>query len=458
MKNKWYKTKIFAVAILVFASVAYAAGVPEKILSDSIILGKGSSTDSKNIEFNTGDGASNVNLTVTDARLGSLNTNSLTLGDGTDVVQSLIFDQSTSDVTFGVDASQNASINSSQLTMGDGTAADQKLIFDRGANNPFIKWDEASSKLVIANDGSTEEAILSGAAGNEPSLLDNIGSSTSVGSSALTINLKQADGSTDPTAPSPDRISFRSSTAATGGYNIRSVTAALSIVIPSGATLGHADGADAFVYVYALDNAGTVELAVSSAVKDESSLQTSLTIGTGSDDDDFYSTTGRSNVPIRLLLRLKSNQVTAGTWDLNVIENSPDAPTRTDVTNSLNRLDKSLHTIVRDDQSLGELRFVSAIIDNSGTPTINTEFGSANNWISSLGDTGVGVVTVNFRTNVFDGSTNVSCSCSASSAGVNCTRTAATTTSIIRTNVGATGAAIDQQFTIHCFGVKGSLD
>lgn len=390
MKNEWYKTKIFAIAILIFASVAYAAGVPETILSDSIILGKGSSTDAKEIEFNTGDSPSNVKMTVDDSKNGTLSTNQLTLGDGTATAQSLIFNQTGTDVRIDVNTSQAVGVLTNSLTFGSGTAVDQKLTFDRGASNPFIKWDEASSKLVIANDGSTEEAIVTGAVGNEASLLDNIGSSTSVASSALTINLKQADGSTDPTSPSPDRISFRSSTAGTGGYNIRSVAAALSIVVPSGATLGHTDGADAFVYVYALDNAGTVELAVSSAVKDESSLQTSLTIGMGSDDDDFYSTTGRSNVPIRLLLRLKSNQTTAGTWDLNVIENSPDAPTFTDINN------KKIEYIAG---GINQVESRAKLLC-SGSSSITSNTGG---WISSIGNISTGICVISYDSGKFSG-------------------------------------------------------
>ena len=69
------------------------------------------------------------------------------------------------------------------------------------------------------------------------------------------------------------------------------------------------------IYVYAIDNAGTVELAVSSTLLDQGSLQTTTAEGgAGAADSRFvlYSTTARSNVPIRLIGRIKSSQATAG--------------------------------------------------------------------------------------------------------------------------------------------------
>lgn len=108
---------------------------------------------------------------------------------------------------------------------------------------------------------------------------------------------------------------MRSSTAATGTYNLRTVTAALSIVVTSGATLGHTSAIPAYIYVYALDNAGTVELAVSSTRYSDNSILTTTTMSSSADDiTGIYSTTGRSNVPVRIIGRLLSSQTTAGTW------------------------------------------------------------------------------------------------------------------------------------------------
>ena len=92
----------------------------------------------------------------------------------------------------------------------------------------------------------------------------------------------------------------------------------------SGSTLGHVSAKDQYLYVYAIDNAGTVELAVAgSHVFDEGALQsTTAEGGAGAADSGnvLYSTTSRSNVPIRLIGRIKSNQTVAGTWAASASE------------------------------------------------------------------------------------------------------------------------------------------
>lgn len=137
-----------------------------------------------------------------------------------------------------------------------------------------------------------------------------------VGSSALTIALKSKAG-TDPTGGDPVNISFRNATAATGDYTVVTVSAALSVVISSGSTLGHASTIPTYFYVYALNNAGTVELAVSTKLFDEGSVQTTTAEGGAGAADSataIYSTTARTGKAIRLLARMYSTQTTAGTW------------------------------------------------------------------------------------------------------------------------------------------------
>lgn len=152
---------------------------------------------------------------------------------------------------------------------------------------------------------------------NNPDQIDNVGLAISVGSSAATIALKQKDGSTDATALSPAIIGFRHGTITTGGFNVRQVTAALSIVIPSTATMGFNNATRKRLYVYGIDNAGTVELAVSGTNYKhlENELISTIAISTSSDDDKvIYSTTARTDVPIKLLGHFDSEQATAGTW------------------------------------------------------------------------------------------------------------------------------------------------
>jgi hypothetical protein len=139
----------------------------------------------------------------------------------------------------------------------------------------------------------------------------------SVGSSALTIALKTRAGTGDPSSTDYCTIAFRSTTATTGVYSRVNVTAATSLVISSGSTLGHVSAAEWPIYVYAINNAGTVELAASTSPKDERYVVSSTTEGGAGASDSpatLYSTTARSNVACRLIAVLKSTQTTAGTW------------------------------------------------------------------------------------------------------------------------------------------------
>lgn len=172
--------------------------------------------------------------------------------------------------------------------------------------------------------GNNKDYIQSDGSGNmswvplrrSPDFATNYSLAASVGSSILTVTLNDATGTT-PAAGSSVDINFRNSTAATGTTVVRSVTAALTInTIGAGASFGTIASQPQFIYVYALDNAGTVELALSGSRSfDEGTLQTTVGIGAGSTSAvSLYSTTSRSNVPVRFLGRLTVNLATPGTY------------------------------------------------------------------------------------------------------------------------------------------------
>lgn len=134
----------------------------------------------------------------------------------------------------------------------------------------------------------------------------------SVGSNALTIAVKDIDGS-DPSSTSPVYCSFGSSTLTSGDYNRRSISAALSAVISNGSTLGLTSAVEDTIQVYLLDNAGTPEICYhgGNAVLGEDALHTTTAEGGAGGADTrytLYSTTARSNVRIRHIATLK------GTW------------------------------------------------------------------------------------------------------------------------------------------------
>ena len=178
-----------------------------------------------------------------------------------------------------------------------------------------------SDGTVLTADSAETDGVkwaTPAAAPSSSQELSNLGLSTAVAANALTIALKQADGSSDPsTGASAVKIGFRSSTITSGAYNQRSATAATSVVVSSGSTLGHLSAVANYIYVYAIDNSGTVELAVSTMLYDEGTrVTTTAEGGAGAADSAtaIYSTTARTDVPVRLIGRLLSSQATAGTW------------------------------------------------------------------------------------------------------------------------------------------------
>ena len=119
----------------------------------------------------------------------------------------------------------------------------------------------------------------------------------------------------------PCSLDFRSSTASSGATTTRNVTAAISMTVSNGSTLGAASGILAKIAVLAIDNAGTVELAVVNAnaygfLDERTLISTTAEGGTGAADSGtvIYSTTARTSVPFRIVGYVESTQATAGAY------------------------------------------------------------------------------------------------------------------------------------------------
>lgn len=194
------------------------------------------------------------------------------------------------------------------------TTAKGDLIVSDGSDN--ISLTVGANDQVLTADSTQTSGIkwstLSSAL-DESYQLQNLVLACSVGASALTITL-QNKAAASPSAGDPVKIGFRSTTATSGAYSVVSATAATTVVVPSGATLGLNSGTNGYIFVYALNNAGTIELAVSSIYQDETAVGTTTAIGTGSDTAGFYSTSARSGVAFRLIGRLKYNTAPNGTY------------------------------------------------------------------------------------------------------------------------------------------------
>jgi len=192
------------------------------------------------------------------------------------------------------------------------TAPQGSIYMRTGASggNLFTKDDAGSSTnwtVLLSSAASVSDRFFA---------LEDVGVSTSVAASALTINTKRADGTTDGSGGNPIRVPFRSTTIASGSFSIQQITGADSIVIPSGATMGHTSAVDEQLYFYDTYDGTNHGRGVSSSYFPEGGIYNTTILDTSSDAKGvIYTAVARTGVAVRLLAVLKSNQTVAGTWD-----------------------------------------------------------------------------------------------------------------------------------------------
>lgn len=151
----------------------------------------------------------------------------------------------------------------------------------------------------------------------------NYSLTATVGSNALTVALKTAAG-TDPSATDPIVFAFRSPTVTSGDVVKRSLAAALSIVVPSGGTMGFTSNIPGRLWVVAFDDAGTLRLGLINCLNgtdiyplNVEQVESAAAVGTGSDSAHaFVSGAAVSAKAFAVLGRLdwSAGLATAGAW------------------------------------------------------------------------------------------------------------------------------------------------
>ena len=182
--------------------------------------------------------------------------------------------------------------------------ADGNVTFAKLA--PSGVYGTAAGNLVQL-DGSAKLPAIDGSQLTNLKINNKIQPITaSVASNALTLTLN------------PTQLDFRSSTLGSGTVNTRTIATAISVVVPNTATLGTVNATAARLALIAIDNAGTVELAVINCAAttnlDETTLINTTAIAAGSNSLTFYSTTARTGVPFRVVGFVNITEATAGTW------------------------------------------------------------------------------------------------------------------------------------------------
>lgn len=150
---------------------------------------------------------------------------------------------------------------------------------------------------------------------NESYQVENLTLTFSVAASAATVAVKTLLG-VDPSATDIVYAGVRSATLTSGVYNRRSIIAGLSTTIPNLSTLGQTSAQPSMIWVYLLDNAGVLEMALSHSRYPENQLMTTTawSAGNANSATTVYSTVARASVPCRLVGQILNTQTTAGTW------------------------------------------------------------------------------------------------------------------------------------------------
>ena len=148
---------------------------------------------------------------------------------------------------------------------------------------------------------------------------------SSVAANALTVALKTKAGS-DLSSTNPIIFKFRNNTAATGDYSVLSLTAATSLVVSSGSTLGTASGIAHRLYVVVFNDAGTLRLGIYNpynttgptliGLSDGIAYSSTAEGGAGAADSAqvIYTGTAVTSKYLKVIGYIESTQATAGTW------------------------------------------------------------------------------------------------------------------------------------------------
>lgn len=149
-----------------------------------------------------------------------------------------------------------------------------------------------------------------------PNLSGNFSLSAAVAANALTITMKDGLGN-NLSSTNVARFSFRNTTLTSGLNASVSVGGNLSITIPSGATLGQTSAVNQYVWVYALNDSGTVDICVSGVgvfFNFDTNSATLISAGATSGTTLYCSLTHTGAKPTQVIGRLLVNEATAGTW------------------------------------------------------------------------------------------------------------------------------------------------
>ena len=203
------------------------------------------------------------------------------------------------------------------VVSGSPNTLTRTTIYSSSNSNAAVDWTGKTVRIRCVQDARQ----LMGR--DSVNMAQNLTIVTSRASNAETIALKTAAGA-DPMPGDPIRIAFRNATAGTGDFSVLEITAATSVVISSGSTLGAANATAFRVWLVGFNDAGTFRLGViKCALSDgiyglqDNVLESSTAEGgAGAADSSgvIYTGTAVTTKAMRVLGYLEYTLTTAGTW------------------------------------------------------------------------------------------------------------------------------------------------
>jgi hypothetical protein len=283
-----------------------------KTLKTSCTIGDATDT-TKALAFSLSGATTAKTLTIASSHT---NARTITLQDATDTVVMRATTDTLSNKQIGDPTDITKAI---AFTLSGATTAKTLTLISAHTNNRSLTFPDTTDTLTgkATTDILTNKTINASSntfqAIDEGQSIWNATIAASVGANALTVALKTKAG-TDASATDTAFFSFRNATATTGTYTVVSVTGASSVVAPDAQSLGLVIGTPTYLYVYVINNAGTAELALSATAFDEGTVQTTVAIASAATATTMYSTTARSNVPVRLIGRVLINLGASTHW------------------------------------------------------------------------------------------------------------------------------------------------
>lgn len=176
---------------------------------------------------------------------------------------------------------------------------------------------------LLGTDGTVETALATlGLLDNKA--IYNLSPVFTFASNVLTMTLKNRSGGTLTTTAAAF-VGQRSSTLSDGGYNLRKISADVSVSISAGSTVGLTSAVAGWIHYYVIDNANVPEAAFSGSFFGFSGrVTTTAEGGAGAADSGtvMYSATARTNVPFRWIGAAKAVH-SSGSWTANPSEIRP---------------------------------------------------------------------------------------------------------------------------------------